>query len=355
MKCDRRPGGCGNCAKARVPCVYKAPPPPRRRRKGARDVDTATRLRLYEDALRQLGVDPEELVRHESSKEVGRQEVSGINDFLRNHVPAKALGSALSPKVGILVSEEGKSRYLENSMWTDLQGEFRESKDFLDDSSEDESSESLTGLSSEPVTTDSASLVLGGLSPSVDLRSLHPQPVQTFRLWQLYLDNINPLIKVFHAPTVQQLISNASCNLDDVPRNVETLMFGIYCITTESLSDGECISMLGQPKAVARRRFRLGAQQALIKASFLKTSDIMVLQAFTLFIVSGAGLLGHFSNRLHLTHDSSPSSITMLESSGSFPESLNELASGSVSTGTVNCSIFHRLKLRFVVDCGGRL
>lgn len=287
VKCDRVPGGCRNCIQARVACIYKAPPPPRRRKKGSRDVDTTTRLRLYEDALRHLGVDPEELIRHESSKEVGRQEGPGINDFLKNHIPAKALESAPSPEVGILVSEEGKSRYLENSMWTDLQGEFRESKEFFDGSSEDGSPEDMTGFSPEPAITDGANLILGGLTPSVDFRSLHPQPDQTLKLWQLYLDNINPLVKTFHAPTVEQLVLDASCTLDDIPRNVETLMFAIYCITTESLSDGECIAMLGQPKAVASQRFRLGAQQALIKASFLTTSDTMVLQAFTLFIVSG--------------------------------------------------------------------
>jgi hypothetical protein len=73
---------------------------------------------------------------------------------------------------------------------------------------------------------------------------LHPNPVQIFKLWQSYLDNINPLVKVFHAPTVQQLISDASGDLDNVDRNVEALLFAIYCIVTESLSDGECKQIL---------------------------------------------------------------------------------------------------------------
>ena len=295
VKCDRLPGGCGNCTRARVPCVYKAPPPPRRRKKGARDLDTATRLRVYEEALRQLGVDPEQLVKHESVREGGRHEVSGINDFLKNR-PLYKLGSAISPKVGILVTEEGKSRYLENDMWTDLQGEFRESKEFLDDSSEDDSPEDFTTLPPVSGMTDGAGLILGGLRPSVDLRALHPQPMQTFRLWQLYLDNINPLVRPFHAPTIGQVISDATYNLDDIPRNVETLLFAVYCITTESMSDGECLAMFGQSKDVARQRFRVGAQQAFIKASFLRTSDIMVLQAFTLFVVSVTGLLRYCSS-----------------------------------------------------------
>jgi hypothetical protein len=125
---------------------------------------------------------------------------------------------------------------------------------------------------------------------STGLRPLHPQPVEAFRLWQAYLDNINPLVKLFHAPTVQQLISEANGNLNAVPRNVEALLFAIYCIAVESLSDGECIAITREPKDVVRQRFRSGAQHALINASFLKTSDLMVLQALTLFIVSCAVL-----------------------------------------------------------------
>jgi hypothetical protein len=94
------------------------------------------------------------------------------------------------------------------------------------------------------------------------------------------------LVKLFHAPTIQQLISDASGDLGDMPRNLEALLFGIYCISVESLADGECISMLGMSKSMAVQRFRAGAQFALVNASLMKTSDVMVLQAFVLFIVS---------------------------------------------------------------------
>ncbi|KAF1848767.1 uncharacterized protein K460DRAFT_384787 [Cucurbitaria berberidis CBS 394.84] len=139
VKCDRRPGGCENCTKARIPCVYKAPPPPRRRKRGARDVDTTTRIRLYEDALRHLGVDPEEVVKQGFSKDAAGEDISGINGFLETRLHDKAQISSLPPQVGVLVSEEGKSRYLENGIWTSLRGEFREPRElFDDDSSEDE-------------------------------------------------------------------------------------------------------------------------------------------------------------------------------------------------------------------------
>ncbi|KAH7366584.1 hypothetical protein BKA66DRAFT_573253 [Pyrenochaeta sp. MPI-SDFR-AT-0127] len=286
VRCDRRPGGCENCTKARVSCVYKAPPPPRRRKKGVRDVDTTTRLRLYEDALRQLGVDPERLVAHGIPRQK-RQEVSGINGFLESSRQQSEPQISASSENGVLVLDDWRSRYLENGIWTTLKGEFRESKEILDDSSDEEPFEGHPGAPSHGFSPNSADLLLfGSQTPSGSLRSLHPQPVQIFKLWQSYLDNINPLVKVFHAPSVQQIISTTISNMDDIPKNVEALMFGIYCITVESLSDGDCQRFLGEPKSIITQRFRFGAQHALINASLIKTSDLMVLKAFTLFILS---------------------------------------------------------------------
>lgn len=286
VKCDRRPGGCDNCTKAKIACIYKAPPPPRRRKKGVRDLDTTARLRLYEDALRNLGVDPEEIVRQESAKASGWQEVSGINDFLQSRIPGRPRHPREVSELGVLVTEKGKSRYLENGIWTSLTSEFREPKELLEDSSDEDASEPHDKTSPGSSSARGAEVLFGAHAHPSNLRDLHLEPVRIFKLWQAYLDNVSPLVKVFHAPTVQQHILNATCDLDDIPRNVEALMFAIYCITLESLSGDECIAMIGESKDLARQRFRSGAQQALMNASFLRTSDIMILQAFTLYVVS---------------------------------------------------------------------
>jgi hypothetical protein len=285
VRCDRQPGGCANCTRFHVSCVYKAPLPPRRKKRGVHDIDTTSRLRLYEDALRHLGVDPHEVVRKALSKDVGTQAVPGIDGFLQAQIPPQYQRSYFPTEVGVLVSEQGRSRYLENGIWTSLKSEFREPSQILEESTDEESPES-DAILSEPHVLDSAGILFGSPSSSVRLRSLHPHPVQIFKLWLLYLANINPLVKLFHTPTVQQIISDASGNLDDIPRNVEALLFAIYCITIESLSDGDCITLLGQSKSAVSQRFRSCAQHALSNASLLKSSDLMVLQAFTLFIVS---------------------------------------------------------------------
>ncbi|KAF1968006.1 hypothetical protein BU23DRAFT_277921 [Bimuria novae-zelandiae CBS 107.79] len=293
VRCDKAPGGCANCTKARVDCVYKAPPPPRRRKKGVREVDLQTRLRLYERVLKEHGVDPEELVRKELEGPVKRDDdIIGMDKYVDDCGAGEDTSrDGGKRRAGVLVTEGGKSRYLENTLWTSLQSEFRDPKRILEDSSDEEEDATRPGRVPSQLTTCGGDALLGASllgnanAPS-NLRSFHPSPGQIFKLWQVYLDNINPLIKVFHAPSVQQLISNASGNLDSIPKNVECLMFGIYCTAVESLGNTECIAILDEPKEVASKRFKTAGHLALIRTSFLKTSDPMVLQAFVLFITS---------------------------------------------------------------------
>jgi len=120
------------------------------------------------------------------------------------------------------------------------------------------------------------------------LTGLHPQPVQIFRLWQTFLDNVNPLSKVIHAPTVQHQILEASADLEKVSRGMEALMFAIYAASVNSMDSGECETMLGESKQIVLARFIKAAEQALIRASFLVSTDLVVLQALTLFLVSSS-------------------------------------------------------------------
>lgn len=296
VKCDKAPGGCSNCTKARVECIYKAPLPPRRRKKGqtARELDVQAKLRLYEKTLRAHGVDPEDLIKlEEGIAPAHHEEDLGVNKYVLEEGNRTKVPACEGKKgTGVLVAEGGKSRYLENTLWTSLQSEFRDPKRILEDSSDEEGTGDPigAGTSSRQIMPGVDALLgatlLGSSRAPSSLRPFHPTPGQIFKLWQVYLDNINPLIKVFHAPSVQQIISNASGSLDDVPKNVECLMFGIYCTAIESLGNSECIAIMGEPKDVVSQRFKTASHLALIRASFLKTSDPIVLQALVLFNTS---------------------------------------------------------------------
>ena len=239
-------------------------------------MDINTKLRLYEEVLKKLGVNPADVDEHFAAGTFERKGSEG---------PREHFGTIPGVDSGMLFAEEGKSRYLENRLWTSISSEFRDNQKILQDSSDEEEAERDHKPTPE-MPFEPSDLLFGTPRSSNDVRYLHPQPVQIFKLWQTYLDNVNPLVKIFHTPTIQQLILNATGNLENVPKNLEALMFGIYCCVLVSLSDAECDAIMGEGKSTVLPRLRFGCQQSLINASFLKSSDMMVLQALVLLLVS---------------------------------------------------------------------
>lgn len=118
------------------------------------------------------------------------------------------------------------------------------------------------------------------------LSKLHPDSLHIFKLWQTFLENVNPLIKLLHTPTVQPQILEAMSDLPKASKELEALMFSIYCISLVSLQPGVVEKSFGDSKKKLLSRYRRGAQMAFKNASLLRTSSIMVLQALMLYLVS---------------------------------------------------------------------
>jgi Fungal specific transcription factor domain len=131
---------------------------------------------------------------------------------------------------------------------------------------------------------------------SEDLRDLHPSTVHIFRLWQKFLDSVNPLIKIFHAPTVQQQVLDATADLDNVPKEMEALMFGIYSMAIASFAEYECLPIFGEPKATLLKRYQSGARLACQRAGLLRSSDLTTLQGYVLYLVRTYNIASMFSS-----------------------------------------------------------
>ena len=130
-------------------------------------------------------------------------------------------------------------------------------------------------------------LLFGSRRAPIDLSTLHPDPVQIFRLWQIYLDNVNPLLKVTHTPSLQARIIEAVGSLTCVNSNLEALMFSIYCTSVQSLTVEDCLAMFGSSKEDLLMRYQFGCQQALLNCGFLRnSSDRDCLTALYLYLVS---------------------------------------------------------------------
>jgi hypothetical protein len=127
--------------------------------------------------------------------------------------------------------------------------------------------------------------MLMGRASFNSLTHLHPEIKQIYLLWKAFLDNFNPLAKIIHAPSGFEMITSSIQHLELLGANIEALMFSIYLAAIVTLGEEECLQVMGQEKAILWVKYSYATQQALIKANFLKCSDIVTLQALTLYLV----------------------------------------------------------------------
>ncbi|KAE8442876.1 hypothetical protein EG329_002618 [Mollisiaceae sp. DMI_Dod_QoI] len=323
VKCDKQ-NPCSNCTKAGSPCVFPAPGrAPRRPRQGGkvvseREAELLKRLRRLEGVVEELSGQVEvEAVKHSPSSEnsslaprdtesgdassnkattvrvVGMDEGSGN----RKQWIARSLKlgggppkTAWSPDeaergVGRLVLDEGKSRYVASPFWASITEEVDEIRDMLHNQEFDSDSDTPavpSGVVTEP---DHQSFIMGYNSSDVNLKGLHPLPSQIPFYWQTFLENVQPLVKIMHTPTMNKVIKEVQNNLDSLGKSTEALMFSIYFATITSMTANEVMTNFGVPKETLLKQYRFGVEQALARAGFLNTNEIVTVQAFVLFLV----------------------------------------------------------------------
>ncbi|KAH9999161.1 fungal-specific transcription factor domain-containing protein [Xylariaceae sp. FL0662B] len=259
IKCDRNTP-CSNCIKANVTCTPSTPAPARKRRRPNQDL---------------------------------QQRLARCEELLSEYATAKPSESPVESTesqdtwkpTGKLIVADGGVKFMGSYLLANIHDEISAMREILED--DETVDESYTPAESQSPDSNT-SLILSDTS-AANLEDLHPQPAHIFRLWQTFLERVNPICKIIHVPTLQPLLAEAATNRATVPKNVEALLFSIYLMAAVALTDEECIERLGYTKAEAYNRFSKGCRTALIRIGVLRTYDLVVLQAVVLYLFSLAG------------------------------------------------------------------
>ena len=115
--------------------------------------------------------------------------------------------------------------------------------------SDDEQSASHPSPPEDSSDASHQSFIMGYSSSDVELKRLHPLPSQIPFYWQKYLENVDPLVKITHTPTMNKVIREVQNKLDSLSAGTEALMFSIYLATIISMSpeDVSNINAVGLP------------------------------------------------------------------------------------------------------------
>ncbi|KAI1815242.1 hypothetical protein GGS20DRAFT_356020 [Poronia punctata] len=336
VRCDKHMP-CGNCRKATIQCVFPAPGrAPRRprpkdpnappRQTSEREQELLKRLRklegIVEDLSGQIEFDtykhgsnsesPEatadSAAEHDRRKNPTSPPIDHVtnNGTTPNHpllrrtgtssssnspVNPRGNGSDVNKDFGKLVlNEKGKVRYVSNAFWTKISEEIealRSETHRLTDES-DHSSEEETPAADNPYAerhADHHGFIFGYSSSNVELRKLHPLPSQMLYYWQIYTENVDPIIKILHAPTMTKIIRGICADMNTITPGIEALMFAIYLAAITSMEPEEVMTNFGAEKGELVARYRFATEQALAKANCLTTSEIVVVQAFVIYLI----------------------------------------------------------------------
>ncbi|KAK4934878.1 hypothetical protein LTR10_023951 [Elasticomyces elasticus] len=331
IRCDRR-FPCANCVKANAQCV-PATLVPRQRRRRVPERDLLERIRRYETLLRQNKIDFEPLHPSKAEKTSPNEDVRGI-DSPDDGQSEGNTGTPDQPATG-LVSPKAEPVFEARNYWHTMRQRARDPDDQDDNDDDEDDNESLLAHDAvreevvkmvyDQMYQSNDHLLFGSRTASVDLSTLHPSPSQIFRLWQIYLDNVNPLLKVTHTSTLQPRIITAAGNLSNIEPTLEALMFSIYCVSVLSLVDDECRSFFGSSRTDLLTSYQFGCQEALMSCRLLRSSHADSLTAFFLYLVaarrmtdprsmsSTLGIAIRIAQRLGIQNESSNTKCAALE------------------------------------------
>ena len=86
------------------------------------------------------------------------------------------------------------------------------------------------------------------------------------RYWDIYVEAIDPLVRILHKPTTARVMA-------------------IYLAAATALAPELCQARLGLDKETGMKRYRYATEQALARAGFLTSQELVLLQALILYLI----------------------------------------------------------------------
>lgn len=107
-------------------------------------------------------------------------------------------------------------------------------------------------------------------------------------LVQVFLEKVDPAFKILHAPSLKAFLLDGKPYLDYEPGHMApaALSSAIYFAAACSITEDESKKLLDCNKGWLVARYQQESESALVKADFMTSNDLTILQAFVLFLVS---------------------------------------------------------------------
>ncbi|CAD0090664.1 unnamed protein product, partial [Aureobasidium mustum] len=272
VKCDRQHPQCSNCLRSEVSCVY----PPGRGRAPKRPRRNLTP---------QLA---ERLTRLE--KLVGEVDISTIRTSQKTSQSDQDAEQSLDQDFSRLKVDESRSYYVNNALWVTLSNELRDLlfEPAIEDAGYDDpavaSSTTTTAISPSCSQLGLNTAIFGHHTLALPLHHYYPSLSQAPTLFAAFSENVAPLVRIFHMPTLTKTYWDTVTSIDSVDKHTEALLFAIHYSAVISLSSEQCSKIMDDTREAISAKYRFAVEQAFAQGNLLGTQSMTLLQAAVLFL-----------------------------------------------------------------------
>ncbi|RAQ51655.1 C6 transcription factor [Aspergillus flavus] len=272
VRCDKS-HPCTTCTRSNVTCRYPGSEKTKRRAPNVGLNEVAARLARLERTVSAIVGGDEDVTVTSSALSKGLGPVStdrtAVGQQSREHHGSRE---------GFLVTSGPSTRYINESFLSHVLEKEKELQTAI------ESPYSANGGSTAFSPLRAEGLLLNPQHTVSDVAELYPSRWEATQLWQVYLNNVNPLMRVVHIPTLLPKLYNAINSPGDVPADLSALLFAIYFAATTSLLSINEGDFLGGQKHAAVQKYQRGLEVSLYNSSFLDSPTITSLQAMAIYV-----------------------------------------------------------------------
>lgn len=133
-----------------------------------------------------------------------------------------------------------------------------------------------------------------------DNASRSPSQIQK-QLCHIYLEQVDPIFKTLHQPSLRSFMLDDEAYLDYKPGDPApaALACAVCYVATCSLSEQQCFELFRMNKETMVSIHQKETEAALLRADFITSNDLTVLQAFALSLVSSTSAVGLAADAEH--------------------------------------------------------
>lgn len=273
IKCDRD-FPCGQCIKSSLQCTQSTRKQ-RTRHAGKRAVDSELRTRItkLEGLVSSLSGDG-----RIPSPPVGQGDEAKREPESKERTPE-------TPSIG---------KYVAGPFWSQLSSEVLALREALEDEGEEADTPDPGPTEPTPPSADAMSALEYDLIVCPPGRiyvmpgaMIEPSAEVSEALFSIFLENVEPMFKLFHRPTLARFMHGGTTYLGK-PRDTSAnlaLKRTVWFAAVNSLNEDQCKAILGQQREQAINHFKRLVGVSFVQADMVNTTDLATVQAFATYLV----------------------------------------------------------------------